>query len=557
MAASPLEVDLVAHGLVKGMPAAWLAGKEADLLAPLRLLSPGTLPEMAPPPVDRRSIAAGLGRTNTAFGHPRAAELAARLADPATAVVVTGQQTGLFGGPLLALVKAATAVRYAEALEAAGRPAVALFWMATEDHDWAEIASANFLVPDGLQNLALADDPSPLAPVGCRRIGPEVESLLAALAAGFPTERFAEWRHRMEEWWAVGGRFGDAFARQMVALLGTRAPLMLDSMLPELKLAELPHLSRLIAERSAVEAAYVAAEERIAARGFEHQVAPQRGLSPLFLLRDGARRRIEWSGESHFRLRGAPAGEPPEEVAALVALLESEPGLVSPGVLARPAIQDAVLGTTLQVMGPGETAYLAQAAAVYPVLGVAPPWTALRPQVLVFDRRQREHLAELGATLAELLFAPETIAHRLAAQAGGGFVAEARRSAEQLVENLRAPAAGLDPTLDKPWAKTRETVLGALDAFAAKVEAAAARRGGVAQQRFEQLRRATRPGGGLQERVLSTAWFAGRYGAIFGQQLLEQLTLDPRQLVLIDPNADRSAQTTPPGRDRANIPSLS
>ena len=111
----------------------------------------------------------------------------------------------------------------------------------------------------------------------------------------------------------------------------------------------------------------------------------------------------------------------------------------------------------------------------------------------------------------------------------------------------------LDPTLEKPWTKTRETLLGALDAFAAKVEAAAARRGGVAQQRFESLRQATRPGGGLQERVLSTAWFAGRYGAIFGQALLDQLVLDPRRLVLVDPNADRSAETAPPGQDRANI----
>ena len=553
--AAPMEpIDLVAHGLVKGMPAAWLAGKETDLLAPLRLLAPGTLPEMAPPNVDRRAVAEGLKRTNQAYGHPRAAELAAKLADPATAVVVGGQQTGLFGGELLALVKAAAAVLHAEALEAAGRPAVALFWMATEDHDWAEVASANFLGPAGLLNLALAEDPSPLAPVGCRRIGPEVESLFAALAAGFPSERFAEWRRRLAGWWAPGARFGDAFAQQMVALLGDRSPLMLDSMLPELKVAQRPYLARLIEAREEVEAAYRTAEERIVARGFELQVAPQRGASPLFLLRDGARRRIEWIGDGGFRLRGAPGREPAEPVGDLLALLERDPGLVSPGVLARPAIQDAVLGTTLQIMGPGETAYLAQAAAVYPVLGVAAPWTALRPQVLVFDRRQRDHLAELGATLDELLFAPEAIAHRLAALAGGGFVAAARQESEQLLEGLRAPAVALDPTLEKPWTKTRETALSALDAFAAKAEAAAARRGGVAQQRFESLRQATRPGGGLQERVLSTAWFAGRYGAIFGQALLDQLVLDPRRLVLVDPNADRSADTAPPGQDRANIP---
>lgn len=553
MAAAPLEVDLIAHGLVKGMPAAWLAGKETDLLAPLRLLTPGTLPEMSPSHVDRRAIAEGLQRANQAYGHARAAELAAKLADPATAVVVGGQQTGLFGGPLLALVKAATAVRYAEALEAAGRPAVAIFWMATEDHDWAEVESATFLGPTGLLRLGLGDDPSPLAPVGARTIGPEIESLLAALAASFPNERFAAWRERLAAWWAQGGHFGDAFARQMIALLGARAPLMLDSMLPELKVAERPLLAALIARRTEVEAAYTAADARVLARGFDLQVAPQRGASPLFLWRDGARRRIEWSGDDGFRLRGAPGSGAAEPVTGLLAALAGDPGLVSPGVLARPAVQDAVLGTTLQVMGPGETAYLAQAAAVYPILGVAAPWTALRPQVLVFDRRQREHLAELGAGLAELLFAPEAIAHRLAALAGGGFVANQRQAAGELIDGLRGPAIALDPTLEKPWTKTRETVLGALDAFSAKVEAAAARRGSVAQQRFDQLRQATRPEGGLQERVISTAWFAGRYGEIFGEAVLDQLTLDPRRLVLVDPNADRSPAGAPAGEDRANI----
>lgn len=539
MVASPLDVDLVRCGLVKGLPAAWLAAREADLLAPLRLLAPGALPEDPPPLVDRSGVAAGLARANAEYGHPRAAELAAKLADPGTRVVVGGQQTGLFGGPLLALVKAATAVRYAEALEAAGKPAVAIFWMATEDHDWAEVESATFPGPSGLLRLALGDDPSPLAPVGLRTIGPEVEGLVAALAESFPNERFAEWRERLAGWWAPGARFGDAFARQTVALLGARSPLMLDSMLPELKIAERPLLRLLVERRTAVEAAFAAAEARVLARGFELQVSPQRGASPLFLLRDAARRRIEWRGDGAFRLRGAASTQAVQPVSDLLAILEDDPSKVSPGVLARPAIQDAVLGTTLQIMGPGETAYLAQAAAIYPLLGVRAPWTALRPQVLIFDARQREQLTELGAGLAELLFAPEKIVSRLAARAGGGFVAERRAAAEELVDGMRRPALALDPGLEKPWTKTRDTLLGALDAFAAKVEAAAARRDGVSQQRFEHLRLVTRPDGVMQERLLSTAWFAGRYGEGFGDALLEQLALDPRRLALVDPTAER------------------
>jgi bacillithiol biosynthesis cysteine-adding enzyme BshC len=558
--APSLEVDLLKSGLVKGMPAAWLAGRETDLLSPLKLLAPGTLPAGAPPAVDRRGIASGLARSNAGYGHPRAAELAAKLADPATAVVVGGQQTGLFGGPLLALVKAATAVRYAEELEAAGRPAVAVFWMATEDHDWAEVATSTFLGASGPLRLSLGDDPAPLAPVGMRTLGPAVEGLLAAIAGEFPKERFADWRLRLADWWAPGARFGDAFARQMVGILGRRAPLMLDSLLTELKAAEKPFLRRLVERRDDVEERLASREAAVTARAFELQVAPQRGAAPLFLLRDGARRRIEWSGSDGFRLRGAPGSPAAEPVARLLELLEADPAILSPGVLARPAIQDAVLGTTLQIMGPGETAYLAQAATVYPILGVEPPATALRPQALVLDGRQREQLAELGAGLEELLFASEKIASRLAAGAGGGFVAEPRAVLERLLDGMRAPAFALDPALEKPWTKTRDTALSALDLFASKVEAAAARRGSVAQQRFDHLRLATRPGGGWQERVLASAWFVGRYGDVFGEALLEQLSLDPRRLVLIDPTADRSARSDsshvlqgPAASERANI----
>ena len=134
--------------------------------------------------------------------------------------------------------------------------------------------------------------------------------------------------------------------------------------------------------------------------GFAPQVAPQAGVSPLFLVRGRERRRIEWRGGDRFALRGGE-GEP-EPIARLLETIEGNPAAVSPGVLARPAIQDAVLGSALFLVGPGEMAYLAQAAAAHEVLGVAPPAVALRPHALVLDRRSREHLAELGSTLAEL-----------------------------------------------------------------------------------------------------------------------------------------------------------
>ena len=107
--------------------------------------------------------------------------LAERLADPATRVVVTGQQPGLYGGPLLTLTKMAAAVRWAEAIAEAGAPAVAVFWVATEDHDWAEAAQATLLAADGPRRFDLGDDRSPLLPLGMRTFGPGLGAITQRL----------------------------------------------------------------------------------------------------------------------------------------------------------------------------------------------------------------------------------------------------------------------------------------------------------------------------------------------------------------------------------------
>jgi len=185
------EVDLAAAGLLPPIPAAFLAGYDLDLLAPLGFLAPGELPDLsgrgrATISPDRRALAEGLATANRAYGHPRADELAARLADPAVRVVVAGQQPGLFGGPLYTLSKVMAAARFAAELEARGELALPLFWVATEDHDWAEVSAAVFPTADGPRSFDLGPDPEPLTPVGMRTLGEPVAAVLAELAAALP-----------------------------------------------------------------------------------------------------------------------------------------------------------------------------------------------------------------------------------------------------------------------------------------------------------------------------------------------------------------------------------
>ena len=496
--------------------------------------------DAAPPsaPPARRALAEGLRTANRAYGNPAADRLSDRLADPATRVVVAGQQAGLLGGPLYTLAKMVATARWAAALEAAGAPSVAVFWVATEDHDYREVASATVLAPDGPRSFDLGDDPAPLTPVGARTLGPGIEALLAGIRAAVPGGRYAAWLDRLAGWYRPDARFGEAFCKLMADLLGERCPLLLDAMHPVVKAAERPLLARLVERREAVAAAEAAAAGRIEGRGYPLQVAAQPGASPLFLLHRGERRRVEWR-DGGYRLRGGEeTGSAAGSVADLAAIVADNPAVVSAGVLARPAVQDAILGTSLQVLGPGELSYMAQAAALYPVLEVAPPRVTLRPQLLVVESHLVDQIAGLGISLAELLGDRAGLDHRLAGRDGADLLSAAgasRRRLAALLDEMAGPAVAADPDLERPWRKTREQIEGALDRFADKRVAAAARADEVRTGRVERLRGTLLPGGRPQERVVSTAHFPGKYGEEFVEALWEQMELDGGALQVVTP----------------------
>ncbi len=525
-------VDLAAARLLAPLPSAWLAGLDLDLLVPLQFLPPGRLPAFTPPPVDRRELAEALAVSNRAYGNENADRLAGRLADPAVRVVVAGQQPGLLGGPLYCLAKALAAARWAAALEAAGQPAVAVFWVATEDHDWAEVEQAVVLAPDGARAFDLGPDPEPLTPVGMRTLGPAIEEVLRGIAEAVPGDRYHEWLRTVARWYRPDARFGEAFCRLMANVMGPRCPLLLDSMLPELKAAQRPWLRRLVERRQELEEALIQRDGEVKERGYSLQVSPQRGASPLFLLRHGERRRIEWR-DGGYALRGRD--EKPGTIEELLRIVDENPAVVSPGVLARPAVQDAVLGTALQVLGPGELSYMAQAAATHAVLEVMPPWVALRPQTLILEAKQVERLRELGIPLATLLGDHAGVDRWLAERDGGDLVGPVRRCLEDSLADLRGAILAADPNLERPFEKTREQILHALAVFGEKATAAAARKNEVVDRRTHQLREACLPLGKPQERIVSTAHFPGKYGPEFAESLWEQMELDSAHLQVIVP----------------------
>jgi uncharacterized protein YllA (UPF0747 family) len=292
------------------------------------------------PPQDR------VARVRAAV-RPVSAEVLAALTGPTdklkhgAAAVATGQQIGVYLGPLYSLYKAATAVAAARRLEEeAGVPCVPLFWLQTEDHDFAEIASCTILPSRVLQ---LPPDDARVS-VGCRRLGPEAADLARALGkclAGLPHAE--EVQTLFAEAYAPGTLLADAFVKAM------------SRFYPELVFVEPRRLpsravfAQAMARAAEIERVLVERGRALRAAGFEEQVKIRPGYTLLFHHPEGPE-------GPRFRLR---QGEPAEHL--------------STSALLRPILQDALLPTAAYVGGPGEVAYLAQATALYPIFELTPP----------------------------------------------------------------------------------------------------------------------------------------------------------------------------------------
>ncbi len=514
---------------------AFLEGRDLDLLEPL-LFNPaesdsprfqsGSTP-------DRTDLIRALGRENLRYGHPRATELAEKLALPETRVVITGQQPGLFGGPLYTFSKAVAAQRWAERLENQGQSAVALFWMATEDHDFKESSEVAFYSPKGPLQVSLGEDREPLVPVGLRQFGPEIERVFEELSEAIPGDRFAEWLQTLETWYRPEATFGFAFAQMTAHLLGDRSPLLIDAMLPELKQAQRPLLRKLVQQRQEVEEAFQSRDELLEQRGHALQIRPQRGTSPLFLLHENQRRRITWTPDGRVGLRGVDSVNEPVEW--LLEIIDSDPARVSPGARARVAIQDAIFGTDLLILGPGELSYLPQATPLYDQFEISPATIALRPQAIVLEGHQIDKLSKSGLSLEQLTASSLNLDKVLADHKETEFLESASVDLDSLLEQLARPAIEIDADLERPWSKTRDQMKRALEAFSGRVTAASGRRDEVARSRAESLREVCMPFGKGQERVIASAHFPGKHGERFVEALFGQLELDPVFMRVVQP----------------------
>ncbi len=479
-----------------------------------------------------RLVSAQLDR-RAAPAEARAA--ARRLADPATVAVVTGQQAGLFGGPLYTLLKAITAIQLARRVERDHHvPAVAVFWVDSEDHDWQEVRKATVL--DGeLSPVSVVASDVPGAgsrPVASLVFDEGITASLAALEQSLaPTEFTADVKALLGRHYRPGASVATAFAGVIDALLGEHGLVVFDAADAGAKPLVADLFARELEQPSLTARLVREAGARLAERGHEPQVVPGEDSVALFYLDESGRRAIKRRG-ADFTI-----GDAAWPAAALRAEAAAHPERFSPNVLLRPIVQDRLFPTVCYVAGPSELAYQAQLVETYRAFGVEAPLLYSRASATLADSAALKFLDRAQLPLEALHARDDSALNRLLETQIPPGVDRAIADTEQLIVERAAVltqlVAGIDPTLSGAVDTTRDRMRETLVSLHGKIVQALKRKDDTLRRQFIRTRALTFPDGHPQERAVSMPFFLNRYGVRVGDRLLQTLPLDTSQHYLM------------------------
>jgi bacillithiol biosynthesis cysteine-adding enzyme BshC len=418
-----------------------------------------------------------------------------KLAQPGTVAIITGQQVGLYGGPAYTIYKALTAVRIARELTEHGTPAVPMFWLATEDHDFAEV-DHTFVFGAGRQPVKLSVSPAKAAdgqPAGEVIIGALPVNELRTALAGLP---FVEEACALAEAAYQPGRtMGQAFAHLMRELLGRFGMLFIDPMAPGLRTIAAPLMRDVVERMPELADAVIERSRELTSRGYHAQVLVDDKTSLVFLL-DKGRRLVQKRSTA----------------AALADRAES----LSPNALLRPVVQDYLFPTAAYVGGAAEIAYFAQSNVLYEKLLGRQSMPIPRAGFTLLDRHAAHRVEKYRLAPSDLFQRPdflrETIANRLVPPALTQKIERTRETFVQALDSLDSDLRAFDPSLSMALAKSRRKIEYQVGKIAAR----------SARQLLAKDEQATRdatllsglifPNSHLQERLYSFLPFYAQFG---------------------------------------------
>lgn len=466
----------------------------------------------------RGPVADALREQNRQFGADEAVLANIEKFRNGALAIVSGQQVGLFSGPAFSFYKALAAVRLARELSASGVEAVPLFWLATEDHDLAEVNQCYWATRTGLERFTLPfPDDVAGTPVGRIPLPAEVAALVETASSKLEGPSTPSVSGALAEAYKPGETLANAFARTLARLLSGRGLILVDPLDVRLRQLAKPLYLAAVEQRDAVDAGLLARAEELAREGYHAQVRVSENGTLLFWEGDGRRHAVECrGGKFHAGERSWAREEFREAIAA-------EPQFASGNVLLRPVVQDALLGTAAAICGGAEIAYLAQAEVAYSRLGVPMPAVLPRPGFTLIEPALERLLVKYHLEIGDVFAGREHLRARMERESLPGSLTERFEAGEgklkEVFANLAEPLAQLDSTLAGALETVERKMLYQYEKLHEKAGRALGLRTGILDRHEQLLIDLLYPHHGLQERSLSfLPLLAGQ-----GMQLLDAL----------------------------------
>ncbi len=481
----------------------------ADIASLARVVPSGT--------ETHRRVADVLERQNRAWGASDAVlHNIQRLREGAHAVV-TGQQVGLFGGPLLAFLKVASALALAQQVEHCGVPCVPIFWIASEDHDLAEVNQALLLTQDfNLVPFKVATKGVGGSPVAGVRLADGTSALVSQAAALLGDSLAAD---SLRESYLEGETLSDAYARLYARIFAEHGLIILDPADDGLHHIASPLFVEAIRHAGELDAVLLARNRELAEAGYHEQVKVTDLSTPLFALVEGVRVSVHRAnGQFSIGTKRLTSDE-------LIRRIEDRPQDFSANVLLRPVLQDYWLPTLAYFGGPAEVAYFAQVEVVYKkLLGRVTPIlsrlsaTLIEPRIARLLEKYEVELPELFHGECELR---DCIAARsLPPQLKDDFL-KGKLTVEEAMQRISQSLARLDPTLVRACDRATAKMLYQVNRLERRAASAELRRNEVIARHAAQIENSLYPKKTLQEREISAIYFYARYGPQLIDRLVE------------------------------------
>ncbi len=485
----------------------------------------------------RREVAKILSAQNMRWGASQAVlQNLEALAQPQSIAVVTGQQVGIFGGPLFTIYKALTCLKLAQRLSAQlNVKVVPIFWLAADDDDLAEMNRIVLHTRENtLATLSCALDSAERKPAFKVHLTPEVEASHQALAEAIADSEFKqEILSKLAEAYHPGASLLDAFAHWIHYLLGDFGLVLLNPSDPALRRLAVPIFQREIVEHSPSTAAALQASATLEQSGFFVQVPQRAGRCNLFFV-DEQRHGLEWRDGEYATTDGRLHGSPEE----LLQRIAKEPHCFSTNVITRPVLQDFLLPTVAYIGGPAEVAYFAELRGVYERFGVRMPAIFPRKSLTLLEKKIGHVFEKYDLQLADFWSNPDELLTRVAKREApeGLFdpVASARDELGHRLAVLKERATQLDPTLAAFIDKEHGKILHQLDALEKKLLQATKRQNETLQQQILKAAHALYPAQHLQERELSIIPFLCKYGKALLARLYDAMEVEDFQHQVIE-----------------------